>query len=263
MEKPPLFTEKEYSDTFKLLVLLIMGVALETDLVARCCRFATILAIFPTGFFLEGRSRIKKKKARQKKVLQEQPIACANGRLCIPNGHKILRHYLLLSVVFVILLQYDLKGKNILTKTETEIVNKLRKQQATIAIPLPCSENSRVKPSRVDKWEKDKDLKNHYAIALDKILTWEKSVNEPVRVHKKALIHASRNFFSSYFIYGVPTVSREMFITDVSNYIMKKTPSIKFIEKRATEAWQYLPVDLKLLGGTTAKSQQKERPNTP
>lgn len=44
---------------------------------------------------------------------------------------------------------------------------------------------------------------------------------------------------------------------------MRKTPSIKFIEKRAAEAWQYLPEDLKLLGGTTAKSQNKERSKSP
>ncbi|WP_027720946.1 hypothetical protein [Maridesulfovibrio zosterae] len=262
MEQTPLFTEKEYSDTFKLLVLLIMGVALETDLAARCCRFATILAIFPTGFFLEGRSRIKKKRAKQNRVLRNQPITCANSLPALPREQNLLRRYLLLSTMFLILLQYDLKEKNIQTKPEAEIINKLRKQQSTIAIPLPYSENSRVEPSRVAKWERDKDLKDHYDIALDKILTWEKSVNEPVRAHKEALIHASRKFFSSYFIYGVPTVSREMFIKDVSDY-MKKTPSIKFIEKRATEAWQYLPKDLKLLGGTTAKSQQKERPDTP
>ncbi|CCO22008.1 hypothetical protein [Maridesulfovibrio hydrothermalis] len=262
MEKTPLFTEKEYSDTFKLLVVLIMGVALETNLAARCCRFATILAIFPAGFFLEGRSRIKKKKAQQNKALQDQPITCTNILPALPKEQNLLRRYLLLSTMFLILLQYDLKGKKIQTKPEAEIITKPRKQQSTIAIPLPCSANSRVKPSRVDKWERDKDLKNHYEIALDKILAWEKSVNEPVRTHKEALIHASRKFFSSYFIYGVPTVSREMFFKNVSDY-MKKTPSIKFIEKRAAEAWQYLPVDLKLHGGTTAKSQNKERPKAP
>lgn len=262
MEQTPLFTEKEYSDTFKLLVFLIMGVALETDLVARCCRFATILTIFPAGFFLEGRSRIKKKKAQQNRVLRDQPITGANSLPALPREQNLLKRYLLLSTMFLILLQYDLKGKNIQTKPEAEIINKPRKQQSTIAIPLPCSENSRVKPSRVAKWERDKGLKNHYNIALDKILTWEKSVNEPVRAHKEALIHASRKFFSSYFIYGVPTVSKEMFFKDVSDY-MKKTPSIKFIEKRATEAWQYLPEYLKLSGGTTAKSQKKNRQETP
>lgn len=239
-----------------------MGVGLEANLAARCFQLAAILAIFPTGFFLEGRSRIKKKKAKQNRVLRDQPFTGANNLPALSIEQNLLKRYLLMSTMFLILLLYDLEGKNIQTKPEAEIINKPRKQQSTIAIPLPCSENSRVKPSRVAKWERDKDLKNHYDIALNKILTWEKSVNEPVRAHKEALIHASRKFFSSYFIYGVPTVSREMFITDVSDY-MRKTPSIKFIEKRATEAWQYLPEDLKLSGGTTAKSQKKNRQETP
>ncbi len=55
---------------------------------------------------------------------------------------------------------------------------------------------------------------------------------------------------------------KKMFFEDVSDY-MKKTPSIKFIEKRATEAWQYLPEDLKLRGGTTAKSQNKKSTDGP
>lgn len=262
MEKTPLFTEKEYSDTFKLLVFLVMAIGLEVNLAARCFQLAAILAVFPTFFFLEGRSRIKKKKAKQTRELRDQPITCENSLPSLPNEQNLLRRYLLLSTAFVILLQYDLKKKDIRTKKEAEIVIKPREQQPTTAIPLPCSKNKRVKPNIVEKWERDKALSNHYEIALDKILTWEKSVNEPVKTHKEALIHASRKFFNSYFIYGVPTVSKEMFFKDVSDY-MEKTPSIKFIEKRAAEAWQYLPEDLKLLGGTTAKSQNKERPKAP
>lgn len=61
MEKTPLFTEKEYSDTFKLLVFLVMAIGLEANLAARCFQLAAILTIIPTGLFLEGRSRIKRK----------------------------------------------------------------------------------------------------------------------------------------------------------------------------------------------------------
>ncbi|SDL37457.1 hypothetical protein SAMN05660337_2817 [Maridesulfovibrio ferrireducens] len=262
MEKTPLFTEKEYSDTFKLLVFLIMAVGLEANLAARCFQLAAILAIIPAGLFLEGRSRIKKKKAKQTRVLRDLPITCENSRPSLPSEQNLLRCYLLLSTAFVILLHYYLKKKDIQTKKEIEIVNKTRKQQPTLAIPLPCSKERLIKANRVEKWERDKDLKNHYAIALDKILTWENSVNEPVRIHKEALIHGSRKFFSSYFTHGVPTVSKEMFFKEVSGY-MEKTPSVKYIEKRAAEAWQYLPEDLKLLGGTTAKSQNKERSKSP
>lgn len=177
MEKTPLFTEKEYSDTFKLLGLIIMAVGLEANLAARFFQLAAILAIFPTGFFLERKSRLKKKIAKRTKVLRPQLNSYDNSLASLPSEQNLLRCDLLLSTMFLILLHYDLKEKDIQTKKRIEIVNKPREQQATIAIPLPCLENRQVKPRRVEKWERDKDLKNHYAIALDKIITWEKSVN--------------------------------------------------------------------------------------
>ncbi len=81
MEKTPLFTEKEYSDTFKLLVFLVMAIGLEANLAARCFQLAAILTIIPAGLFLEGRSRIKKKKAKQTRELRDQQISCENAYL--------------------------------------------------------------------------------------------------------------------------------------------------------------------------------------